>query len=117
MRNGLIPMARAAGAGPERIDGVDVAQLLHGLGEASASSSALDLFGLCLGAQRVLVQVQAGSASALAQDEAAMLAAYRAMNGSTREIVLEFSRALTSPAARQRPALALVYSALPGGAQ
>ncbi|AXA92710.1 hypothetical protein DPH57_17090 [Massilia sp. YMA4] len=98
----------ANGAGPARIDGVDVAQLLHGLGEASATSSALDLFGLCLGAQRVLVQVQAGSASALAQDEAAMLAAYRAMNGTMREIVLEFARTLAKPAVSQRPSLSLV---------
>lgn len=106
MCNGPIPMARAAGAGPTRIDGVDVAHLLHGLGEASATSSALDLFGLCLGAQRVLVQVQAGRA--LAQDEAAMLAAYRAMNGSTREIVLEFARTLAKPGVSQRPSLSLV---------
>lgn len=103
-----LSIVNANGAGQARIDGVDVAQLLHGLGEASASSSAPDLFGLCLGAQRVLVQVQAGSASALTQDEAAMLAAYRAMNGSTREIVLEFARTLAKPGVSQRPSLSLV---------
>ena len=41
------------------IDGVDVTQLLRDLGEASAAGSAVDLFGLCLKAQRVLERVQA----------------------------------------------------------
>jgi len=43
-------------AGP-RVDGVDVAQLLRDIGEASASESAVELFRLCLGAQRVLAAV------------------------------------------------------------
>ncbi|AXA93574.1 hypothetical protein DPH57_21960 [Massilia sp. YMA4] len=98
----------AHGAGPTRIDGVDVAQLLHGLGEASATSSTLDLFGLCLSAQRVLGHVQTGSVRALAQDEVAVLAAYRAMNGTMREIVLEFARTLAKPAVSQQPSLSLV---------
>lgn len=46
-------------AGP-RVDGIDVGQLLRDLGEASAASSAVDLFGLCLNAQRVLACVHAG---------------------------------------------------------
>jgi len=37
-----------------RVGGVDVAQLLRDIGEASASESAIELFRLCLGAQRVL---------------------------------------------------------------
>lgn len=37
-----------------RIAGVDVDQLLHDIGEASASTSQIDLFRLCLCAQRVL---------------------------------------------------------------
>lgn len=37
-----------------RVDGVDVAQLLRDIGEASANESAVKLFRLCLGAQRVL---------------------------------------------------------------
>jgi hypothetical protein len=40
-----------------RVDGVDVAQLLRDIGEASASESAIELFRLCLGAQRVLAVV------------------------------------------------------------
>ena len=44
-----------AGAAGPRVDGIDVAQLLLDLGEASAASSSVDLFGLCLDAQRVLV--------------------------------------------------------------
>lgn len=39
------------------VDGVDVAQLLRDIGEASASESAVELFRLCLGAQRVLAGV------------------------------------------------------------
>lgn len=39
------------------VDGIDVAQLLLDLGEASAASSAIDLFGLCQNAQRVIGQV------------------------------------------------------------
>ena len=38
----------------QRVDGVDVAQLLRDIGEASANESAIELFRLCLGAQRVL---------------------------------------------------------------
>ena len=40
-----------------RVDGVDVAQLLREIGEASASQSAVELFRLCLGARRVLAAV------------------------------------------------------------
>ena len=43
----------SSNVGP-RVDGVDVAQLLRDIGEASASESAVELFRLCLGAQRVL---------------------------------------------------------------
>jgi len=39
------------------VDGVDVAQLLRDIGEASASENAIELFRLCLGAQRVLAAV------------------------------------------------------------
>lgn len=45
------------GAAVQRVDGVDVAQLLRDLGEASANQSAVELFRLCLGAQRVLAAV------------------------------------------------------------
>jgi hypothetical protein len=41
----------------QHVDGVDVAQLLREIGEASASQSAVELFRLCLGAQRVLAAV------------------------------------------------------------
>ena len=39
------------------VDGVDVAQLLRDIGEASANQSTIELFRLCLGAQRVLAAV------------------------------------------------------------
>jgi len=44
-----------------RADGVDVAQLLREIGEASAQESSVELFRLCLGAQRVLQQVLSGA--------------------------------------------------------
>jgi hypothetical protein len=55
----------------------------------------------------------------LQADEAAMLAAYRAMNHATREITLAFARTLAAPAARPRPTLVLVQSNLQqrGGAR
>ena len=46
-----------AGGQPPLVDGVDVAQLLRDIGEASANQSAVELFRLCLGAQRVLSAV------------------------------------------------------------
>jgi hypothetical protein len=46
---------------PARVDGVDVAQLLRKIGEASASQSSVDLIGLCLDAQRVLQSSLGGS--------------------------------------------------------
>ena len=42
------------GAAVQLVDGVDVAQLLRDIGEASANESAVELFRLCLDAQRVL---------------------------------------------------------------
>lgn len=45
------------GSDVQRVDGVDVAQLLRDIGEASASESAVELFRLCLDAQRVLAAV------------------------------------------------------------
>ena len=46
-----------ATAGTDRIAGIDVNQLLSDLGEASVCTSPIELFRLCLSAQRVLVQV------------------------------------------------------------
>ena len=62
-------MSAGAGTRPgadcaARVDGVDVAQLLRDIGEASASESAVELFRLCLGAQRVLQQVLSDRARA-----------------------------------------------------
>lgn len=53
-----------AGGQPPLVDGVDVAQLLRDIGEASASESSVELFRLCLGAQRVLHQVLSDRAAA-----------------------------------------------------
>lgn len=50
---GIVP----AGGQPPMVDGVDVAQLLRDIGEASANESAVELFRMCLGAQRVLAAV------------------------------------------------------------
>jgi hypothetical protein len=46
-----------AGTAVQLVDGVDVVQLLRNIGEASANESAVELFRLCLGAQRVLSAV------------------------------------------------------------
>jgi hypothetical protein len=46
-----------AGATGPRVDGIDVALLLRDLGEANAASGAVELFSLCLNAQRVLSQI------------------------------------------------------------
>lgn len=47
----------SAAGGTLLVDGVDVTQLLRDIGEASAQESSVELFRLCLGAQRVLQQV------------------------------------------------------------
>lgn len=53
MSAGMTPGINSA----PRVDGVDVGQLLRDIGEASANESAIELFRLCLGAQRVLAAV------------------------------------------------------------
>jgi len=50
----MIAYATTDGNSAMQVDGVDVAQLLRDIGEASANESAVELFRLCLGAQRVL---------------------------------------------------------------
>jgi hypothetical protein len=45
------------------IDGINVTQLLCELGEASAMNSSVNLFRLCLNAQRVLDHLDIGRAS------------------------------------------------------
>jgi len=53
----MIAYATTDGNSAMQVDGVDVAQLLRDIGEASANESAVELFRLCLGAQRVLAAV------------------------------------------------------------
>lgn len=53
-----------SGIAEPRVAGVDVAQLLRDIGEASAQESSVELFRLCLGAQRVLQQVLSDRAAA-----------------------------------------------------
>ena len=90
-----------------RVAGVDVAQLLGAIGEASANDSSTALFGLLLGAQAVLAQVQAGTGPST-PGEAALLAAYRAMSDHARSEVIAAARAGAEQFPRQRPALTLV---------
>ena len=54
----------SAGRETPRVDGIDVGQLLRDIGEASAQESSVELFRLCLGAQRVLQQVLSDRAAA-----------------------------------------------------
>lgn len=96
------------GAAGPRVDGIDVAQLLRDLGEASAASSAVDLFGLLLAAQQVLVRVHAGSMAANTADETALLAAYRMLKDVHRGDLLGMAQILAQDHPRARPVLALV---------
>lgn len=96
-----LQIAAAAGA---RVDSIDVAQLLRDLGEASASSSAVDLFCLCLRAQRVLAQADARSVAA----EVRVLGCFRAMSDECQPEALCMMESLADAYPRQRPTLTLV---------
>lgn len=98
----------ANATGP-RVDGIDVAQLLRDLGEASAASSAVDLFGLCLNAQRVLARVHA--ASGTAPDEIALMAAFRAMDDNAQRDMLCVMESVAEVSPRRAPA---VLTLVPG---
>lgn len=100
-------------AGVRRFDGVDVTQLLRDLGEASAASSAVDLFGLCLTAQRLLVCMHAAGCAVGAgnnpPNEAAWLAAFRKMDDRSRENMLPAMQAIAEDFPQRSPvSLALV---------
>lgn len=64
MSKQLLQIIGGTGAAGPRVDGIDLTQLLRDLGEASAASSAVDLFGLCLNAQRVLSDIAIRSVGA-----------------------------------------------------
>ena len=88
------------------VDNIDLAQLLRDLGEASAMSSAVDLFGLCLRAQRVLAQLDAcGTPLPM---EAQMLGYFRAMRDDCQPDALCMMQSLADASPRQRPTLTLV---------
>ncbi|TQK00163.1 hypothetical protein [Herbaspirillum sp. SJZ107] len=108
MKNHSLHIAGTPGL---RVDGIDVAQLLRDLGEASAASSAVDLFGLCLSAQRVLERVHATTSSPAAGTswaEAELLGSYRAMSDDGRSRLVSMARRIQKPFARQRPGLMLI---------
>lgn len=110
--------------------GVDVAQLLRDIGEASANTGPVDLFRLCLDAQRLLTDMQIGSAPATTSGEVALRAPFRAMDGAgansreeaqllesfrsmdddTRFSMLQVGLTLAEKFPRHRPKLALVKS-------
>lgn len=89
--------------------GIDIAQLLRDIGEASASTDPVELFRLCLDAQRVLVHVQAGAVNLSAPGESKIIAAYRAMNDRSRLNMQAAMQAIARAFPRQRH-LALVQS-------
>lgn len=95
-----------------RIDGVDVDQLLRDIGEASASSSPVDLFDLLLGAQRVLA---AAGTSRVTPNEAVLLANYRSLNNYGRNSLIRLSEQYLKRLARTQPALTLVRGDQKGG--
>lgn len=89
------------------ISGVNVAQLLRDIDEASAGTNPVELFRLCLDAQRVLAQVQAGNTTT---DEAKLLAAYRASDDDSRHFLQSAAQTLAQDFKRQRAHLMLVQS-------
>jgi hypothetical protein len=97
-------------AGSARIDGIDVARLLHDIGEASASDSNTALFGLLLGAQQVLAQVQADRARSATERESALSATYHTLNDAGQEWLIGFARQLQKGFPRQRVTLTLAQS-------
>jgi hypothetical protein len=96
---------------------IDVAQLLRDIGEASASTSPVDLFGLCLRAQRVLDQVIVASNSKSSISEAALLTNFRAMNYKGQDYTCGMARQLLKRFPRQLAALTLVQTTWEGDSQ
>ena len=95
------------------IDSIDMDQLLRDLGEASAGNSAVDLFALCLRAQRVLAQVAACGAPLPA--EAQVLDYFRSMRDDCQPDALSMMQSLSHAYPRYRPKLTVIRS--PGAAQ
>lgn len=95
---------------PFRLAGIDVAKLLRDIGEASASTDAVELFRLCLDAQHALSQVQAGSTNTTTTDETAIVAAYRDMDDDGRDFMRSAAQSLAVEFKRQRARLVLVRS-------
>jgi hypothetical protein len=89
------------------LSGISVAQLLHDIDEASVGTNPVELFRLCLDAQRVLVQVQAGNTT---PDEAKLLAAYRSSDDDSRHFLQSAAQTLAQDFKRQRARLTLVQS-------
>jgi hypothetical protein len=96
---------------------IDVAKLLCDIGEASANASPVDLFGLCLRAQRVLDQVIDASDSKSSISEAALLTNFRAMNYKGQDYTCGMARQLLKRFPRQLAALTLVQTTWEGDSQ
>jgi hypothetical protein len=91
-----------------RLTGIDVAQLLRDIGEASANTSPLELFRLCLDAQHILSQLDTGAAETPTQDEAKLLADFRATDTWGRAFMRRLARQQATRDTQQRPTLTLV---------
>lgn len=103
-------------AGP-RIDGIDVAQLLRDLGEASAKDGSIELFRLLLSAQQVLAQVQAGAAAIQTLHEGALSATYHAMSDDGQDRLVSYAKQLQKGFPRQRANLTFASTNSRGGAR
>lgn len=90
------------------LGGTDIAQLLRDIGEASATTDPLELFRLCLNAQRALTDVQSDGALAMTPLEAALLAPFRDMHREGQDRLVSFARRLQERFPRLRAALTLV---------
>jgi len=93
-----------------RLAAADVAKLLRDIGEASASTNPVELFRLCLDAQRVLTPVQDDHASTTAHGEAALLAAFRASADDARADIILMVQAIAGVSPRFRSVLTLAKS-------
>ena len=89
------------------IDSIDMDQLLRDLGEASADNNAVDLFALCLRAQRVLAQVEACGTPLPVEAQA--LGYFRGMRDDCQPDALCMMQSLADAYPRQRPTLSLVW--------
>jgi hypothetical protein len=108
----FITPVRHASPYSHRIDGVDVSHLLRDIGEAAACTDPVELFRLCLAAQRALLAGAGGDGAGqrLSIDEADLLSLYRSMDAEARVDATLALQGLARLFPRCRPAPALIQT-------